>query len=127
MTPQASDSDQGRFHPRPDDSPQEPSLPERLLQALGVGEMSSRAGGQPAGLIGRLRSSGAAVRSAAPDSLNPGQVLMNRLRPSRVLEKAADQELRPLGFGLYGAIRLADAAASSTSMMMTSPRPAPRD
>ena len=31
---------------------------------------------------------------------------MNRLRPSRVLEKAADQELRPLGFGLYGAIAL---------------------
>jgi DNA-binding MarR family transcriptional regulator len=47
-----------------------------------------------------------AVRAAAPDSLNPGQLLMNRLRPSRVLEKAADQELRPLGFGLYGAIAL---------------------
>jgi DNA-binding MarR family transcriptional regulator len=47
-----------------------------------------------------------AVRAAAPDSLNPGQLLMNRLRPSRALEKAADQELRPLGFGLYGAIAL---------------------
>lgn len=55
-------------------------------------------------LIGRLRSSGSAVRAAAPESINPGQILMNRLRPSRVLEKAADQELRPLGFGLYGAI-----------------------
>ena len=29
---------------------------------------------------------------------------MNRLRPSRELERAADQELRPLGFGLYAAI-----------------------
>ncbi len=37
-------------------------------------------------------------------ALDPSQVLMNRLRPSRLLEKAADQELRPLGFGLYGAM-----------------------
>ena len=54
----------------------------------------------------RLGDAGAAVRSAAPDNLNPSQLLMNRLRPSRQLEKAADQELRPLGFGLYGAIAL---------------------
>ena len=39
-----------------------------------------------------------------PNALDPSQVLMNRLRPSRLLEKAADQELRPLGFGLYGAM-----------------------
>lgn len=39
-----------------------------------------------------------------PEALDPSQVLMNRLRPSRILEKAADQELRPLGFGLYGAM-----------------------
>lgn len=59
-----------------------------------------------ASLMGRLRSGGAAVQNASPDLLNPGQALMNRLRPSRALEKAADQELRPLGFGLYGAIAL---------------------
>lgn len=57
-------------------------------------------------LSARLGDASAAVRSAAPDNLNPSQMLMNRLRPSRQLEKAADQELRPLGFGLYGAIAL---------------------
>lgn len=56
--------------------------------------------------MARQASGAAAMRSAAPESMNPGQMLMNRLRPSRVLEKAADQELRPLGFGLYGAIAL---------------------
>lgn len=60
------------------DTNQEQSLPERLLQALGG--------------------------KSLPDSLNPSLMLMNRLRPSRILEKAADQELRPLGFGLYGAM-----------------------
>jgi len=64
---------------RPNGHKAEQGLPERILQA---------------------------VRAAAPDTLNPGQLLMNRLRPSRALEKAADQELRPLGFGLYGAIAL---------------------
>jgi DNA-binding MarR family transcriptional regulator len=104
MTSQAS----GRGPERPtsgNKAESEPSLPERLLQAL-----SARAGeaGQPnavaAGLLERFRSGSAAVRAAAPESLNPSQMLMNRLRPSRILEKAADQELRPLGFGLYGAI-----------------------
>lgn len=72
--------------------------------AAGEGGQSLASAGS--GLIGRLRSSGAAAWPASADALNPGQVLMNRLRPSRLLEKAADQELRPLGFGLYGAIAL---------------------
>lgn len=95
----------GRIEPALDTASQredqEPSLPERLLQALAeAGQQNAMA----AALLERLRSGGAAVRAAAPSSLNPSQTLMNRLRPSRILEKAADQELRPLGFGLYGAM-----------------------
>jgi DNA-binding MarR family transcriptional regulator len=75
MTPEAEDRPPARTEGGTRQPGQEPSLPERLLQALG----------------GR-------------GAENPGQILMNRLRPSRILEKAADEELRPMGFGLYGAI-----------------------
>jgi len=101
MTPQANGRDPQPANAGAGQSGQEPGLAERLLQALAeAGQQNPVA----AALLERLRSGGAAVRAAAPDSLNPSQILMNRLRPSRMLEKAADQELRPLGFGLYGAI-----------------------
>ncbi|MGI8551411.1 MAG: MarR family winged helix-turn-helix transcriptional regulator [Dehalococcoidia bacterium] len=88
--------------------PAEQNLAVRLRTALGARatEAGQSAGLSGAAIIGRLRSGGAAMRAAAPDALTPGQALMVRLRPSRALEKAADQELRPLGFGLYGAIAL---------------------
>jgi DNA-binding MarR family transcriptional regulator len=88
-----------------------PSLPERLLQALSEAGPPNQ---MAAGLIERIRSGGAAVRAAAPASLNPSQILMNRLRPSRMLEKAADQELRPMGFGLYGAMAVDFIARQAT-------------
>lgn len=84
------------------------SLSDRLRNVLSPRSGESGQVSEPPGaaIMRRLSAGAAAVRSAAPDGLNPGQALMNRLRPSRVLEKAADQELRPLGFGLYGAIAL---------------------
>jgi DNA-binding MarR family transcriptional regulator len=97
--------------PEPELGEIEPSLPERLLQALADAGTPNQ---MAAGLLERIRSGGAAVRAAAPASLNPSQLLMNRLRPSRELEKAADQELRPLGFGLYGAMAVDFIARQAT-------------
>jgi MarR family transcriptional regulator, organic hydroperoxide resistance regulator len=97
--------------PEPAPEPGEPSLPERLFQALAEAGPPNQ---MAAGLIERIRSGGAAVRAAGPASLNPSQLLMNRLRPSRMLEKAADQELRPMGFGLYGAMAVDFIARQAT-------------
>jgi DNA-binding MarR family transcriptional regulator len=90
--------------PQPTPEAQDQSLSERFLQALGGRQNTTPQTSLSGALIDRLRTSGAAIRSVAPEGMNPGQLLMNRLRPSRELERAADQELRPLGFGLYAAI-----------------------
>jgi DNA-binding MarR family transcriptional regulator len=106
MATEARGQDGWRRADRLGETVPEQSLSERLLQALGEWqeEAGQHAGAAGSALMERLRSGSAAVRSVAPETINPGQMLMNRLRPSRALEKAADQELRPLGFGLYGAI-----------------------
>src|SRR3954453_13933911 len=95
MAPETGGREPDQSEAKQPEEAQDQSLQERLLQVLGGRTSASQQTSLSGALMDRLRTGGAAIRSVAPEGMNPGQMLMNRLRPSRELERAADQELRP--------------------------------
>ena len=71
MAPESEGREPIRPEPQQSEEGQDASLHERLLQALGGRPPVSQQTSLSGALMDRLRTSGAAIRSVAPENMNP--------------------------------------------------------